>query len=203
MSTGRNLGARGRLVWSSRPSVSIYYAIYGILALVLIAVLIFLEFRISTTSIGSGIFPQSISFRGIVTPYPIELATAALILFIYIAEIVHLAILRASKRYSLYEDGLYLDSGIANLENTYLSSMAFSDARLFRTVWLRLAKRGNIIVDANDGRHLKLELVDRPSDVQAVIRRTLGHPTVRVEGYQPPINETFSENEARNDELPK
>jgi hypothetical protein len=201
--TGRDFGARGKLVWSGRPSVSIYYAIYGIIALILIAILTFLEFWVTRTSIGAGIFPRALSFRGIVVPYPVEVATVAVILLVYLAEVVHLAILRASKKYSLYEDGLYIDLGIVNLENTYLSAMAFSDARLFRTVSLRLAKRGNIIVDLNDERHLQLELVDRPAVVQALIRRTLGHPTVRVEGYQQPMNESFSENEARDDELHK
>jgi hypothetical protein len=148
---------------------------------VVIALLVVFEYWFATsTSIGQTIFPVSISAGGDI-PYPVEVITVVIILIVYLAQIIHLALLRARNKYELYEDGLYVDSGIINLENTFLSPMAFSDARLFRNWAMRLVNRGLIVVDANDGRKFNLLLIERPVVVQDLIRRTLAHPVVRVE----------------------
>ena len=63
---------------------------------------------------------------------------------------------------SLYEDGLYVDSGIVNLQNTFISPVAFSDARLNHAIVSSSRKRGKIIVDANDERHFTLLLLENP-----------------------------------------
>ena len=130
-----------------------------------------------TTSSAKPFFLEV--FGGV--PYPAELATAALILLAYLGEVAKLALLRKRNEYKLYDDGLYIDTGIVNLENVYLSPMAFSDARLFRTLGFRIVKRGNVIVDTNDQRHFQLQLIENPVAVQDLIRRTLGHPIVRLD----------------------
>ena len=167
-------------IWSGRPSVSVYYSVYGAIAIVLAAVLVIIEVWIGNyAKIGETIFPTS--FRGI--PYPAELATVDTISLAYLVEAVSLALLRKRNRYELYDDGLYINTGIVNLENVYLSPMAFSDARLFRTLSLRVVKRGKIIVDTNDQRHFQLLLIENPTVVQNLIRSTLGHPTVRLDKW--------------------
>ena len=201
MNDDNYLAARGRLIWAGKPAVSIFLLIYGIIVALLITILDFLEYFLGSENTSlNRLFPNSLTFRGLHVVFPVELATLSIILIAYVAEVLRLAILRASYKYFLYEDGLYVDSGIINLENTFLSPVAFSDARLFRTASLRLVKRGNITVDANDGRHIELKLVEKPGVVQALIRKTLGRPTVRVEGYQP-INENFNETETRDNKL--
>ncbi|MFI5421359.1 MAG: hypothetical protein ACHQ1H_10375 [Nitrososphaerales archaeon] len=175
-------GSKGKLVWAGRPSVSVFYVLYGVIALVVIAVLVVFEYWFTTyTSIGPTIFPSSISAGGVTIPYPVELLTVLIILIAYLAQITRLALLRARNKYELYEDGLYIDSGIVNLQNTFLSPMAFSDARLFRNWAMRIVNRGLIIVDANDGRKFNLLLIEKAVMVQDLIRRTLAHPVVRVE----------------------
>ena len=87
---------------------------------------------------------------------------SALILLVYLGEVIHLAVLRARHKYELYEDGLYVDSGIVNLQNTYIAPVAFSDARLIMPLSLRVLGRGKIIVDANDERHFTLLLIKNP-----------------------------------------
>jgi hypothetical protein len=155
--------------------------------LVVIVLLIGLEIWFyDSISIGSSVFPRNFVFGGTTIPYPVEIATAILVLLVYIGEVVHLALLRARHKYELYEDGLYVDSGIANLQNIFVAPMAFSDARLIMPWSLRLVKRANIIVDANDDRHFKLFLIENPIEIQNLIRRTLGHPVVRVESPAPP-----------------
>src|SRR5208283_1256332 len=165
------------LVWSGRPSVSIYYGIYGAISITLIALLVIAEIWLGKYKIGQAIFPAKFGDL----PYPVEAATVALILLVYLAEAIRLALLRKRNKYELYADGLYISSGIVNLENVYVSPMAFSDARMFRTLALRVAKRGNIIVDTNDQRHFRLQLIEHPLVVQDLIRGTLGHPTVRLD----------------------
>jgi hypothetical protein len=175
-----SLSSRGTLIWSARPSVSVYYGIYGALALATIVVLVVAELFISRDM--AGIFPSSMIFASILVPYPVELATILIVLVIYLAKVLSLAFLQIRNKYELYEDGLYVDSGIINLENTFIAPMAFSDARLIRTWELRLANRSNILVEANDGRKFLLQLIERGVDIQTMIRRILAHPTVRIEG---------------------
>jgi hypothetical protein len=182
-----HIGGRSNVVWIGRPSVSVFYVLYGLVSLVIALVLVGLElwFASNTTS-GSQLFPGNVVMGGLLIPYPVELATAIIIFLVYLGEAAHLALLRASNKYVLREDGLYVDSGIFHLQNTFLAPMAFSDAKLDLPVSLRMLHRGNIIVDANDNRHFKLLLLRDPVTVQSLIRRTLGHPIVRVESPSPP-----------------
>jgi hypothetical protein len=180
--TKLSIGSRGKLVWADRPSVSVFYALYGLLSLIVIGLLVALELWFSTNATVSGnLLPRNLVLGGITIPYPVEIATATLVLLVYLGEVIHLAFLRARHKYELYEDGLYVDSGIVNLQNTFISPVAFSDARLIMPLSLRLVNRGKIIVDANDERHFTLLLVKNPMVIQNLIRRTLGHPVVRVE----------------------
>ena len=161
--------------------MSAYVAIYGIICLVVAVVLITLEYYLGGISgIGSTIFPSSLVLGTVNLPYPVEVLSTVIILVIFFAEAAKLAFFRARSKYALYDDGLYVDTGIVNLENTFLSPLAFSDARLIRTWSMRIVNRGLIIVDANDGRHFHLRLVKDPIKVQALIRDTLSHPRVKI-----------------------
>jgi hypothetical protein len=181
------IGGKGKQVWFGRPSVSVFYLLYGAVALVILVVLVGLELWFAKNyNIGRVLLPKSISMGGLRVPYPVEIATIIIILAAYLGKVIELAILRARNKYVLREDGLYVDIGIFSLQNTYVAPMAFSDARLNLPVSLRLVKRGNLIVDTNDNRHFKLLLIEDPTTVQNLIRRTLGHPVVRVESPSPP-----------------
>lgn len=181
------IGGKGSQVWFGRPSVSVFYLLYGAISLVIIAALLGLEFWLASyTSIGKTVFPKTFTFGGTTISYPVEVITVIVVVAVYLAEVIQLALLRARNEYVLREDGLYVDTGILNLQNTYVAPMAFSDARLELPITLRLVKRGNIFVDTNDSRHFSLMLIEDPINVQNLIRRTLGHPVVRVESPSPP-----------------
>lgn len=181
------IGGKSKQVWLGRPSVSVFYIIYGIISIAVIAVLVGLELWAGGRIPGGRLlFPKSIAFGGKVIPYPVEVATTTIVIVAYLVKDLQLAILRASHKYVLREDGLYVDRGIFNLQNTFIAPMAFSDARLNLPVSLRLVHRGNIIVDANDNRHFQLLLIKNSVEVQDLIRRTLGHPVVRVDSPSPP-----------------
>ena len=160
-------------LWRGRPSVGSYILIYGIISLIVILALVTIEYSISSY----GVFPNNIG--GI--QYPVELATAIIVIIFFAIKAIQLAIIWATSRYELMSDGLYVNQGVVNLESSFLSAMAFSDARLIRTWSLRIAKRGLIIVEANDGRRFFLNYVKDPMQVQSLIRSTLAHPTVRTE----------------------
>lgn len=177
---------RGKQVWVGRPSVSVFYVLYGIVSLIIIAALVGIELWYSGNSVGRIILPKLVALGAFRMPYPVEIATVVIVLLAYFAEVLRLALLRARNKYELCEDGLYVDQGILNLQNTFVAPMAFSDARLSMPITLRLLKRGNIMVDTNDDRHFKLLLLEDPLTVQGLIRQTLGHPVVRLESPAPP-----------------
>jgi hypothetical protein len=169
-------------VWHGRPSVGAYVIVYGLFAIASIVILVTLEYAASITSpIARGLFPPSTRVGGGLIPYPIEIATTLIIVLLFTYKVVQLTIVWITNKYDLLPDGLYINRGIINLENTFVAPMAFSDARLVRTWLLRLAGRGLIIVEANDGRRFYLRYIENPLEVQSLIRKTLSHPTVRTE----------------------
>jgi hypothetical protein len=181
------IGGKSKQVWFGRPSVSVFYLLYGIVALVIVGILVGLELWAgSRFAAGRALLPKYVSFGGTTIEYPVELVTVLIVVAAYLIKVIQLAILRASHKYILREDGLYVDKGIFNLQNTFIAPMAFSDARLNLPIGLRLVRRGNIIVDANDNRHFQLLLIKDAVVVQDLIRRTLGHPVVRIESPSPP-----------------
>ena len=172
---------KANLVWKGRPAVGSLIAIYGLISIIVIVVLVTIEWYVGNYySIGKQIFPNSITVGSVTIPYPVELATAVIILLVYLGAVVQLLWLRARNSYELYSDGLYVNTGLINLENVYVAPMAFSDARLIRTWVLRLVNKGLIIIDTNDGRHFQLKYIRNAMEVQSLIRQTLGHPSVRI-----------------------
>ena len=181
------IGGKSKQVWFGRPSVSVFYLVYGIVALVIGGILVGLELWAgSRFAAGGALLPKYVTLGGTTIEYPVELVTVLIVVVAYLIKAIQLVILRASHKYILREDGLYVDKGIFNLQNTFIAPMAFSDARLNLPVGLRLVRRGNIIVDANDNRHFQLLLIKDPMMVQDLIRRTLGHPVVRIDSSSPP-----------------
>ncbi len=160
-------------IWAGRPAIGVYLAIYLLVALIAMVVLDFVEFYIG--------LPKGAAISRVYVPYPIQIITDIVIFLVFLSSSFHLLLLRARSKYELYVDGLNINTGIISLQNTYVAPMAFSDARLIRTLLLRLAGRGLIIVDTNDHRHFRLELIKNPMEVQSLIRRALSHPTFRTE----------------------
>lgn len=172
----------GGIVWSGRPAIGVYLALYGILAAVGIAIFVGLElYAAGAVSSISGIFHDPLKLGPVDIPDAVEFVTALIIVVLYLVKVVGLVLLRASNKYELRTDGIYVNRGIANLQNTFISAMAFSDARLTKTIGMRILGRGRIVVEANDGRRFELKMLKDSDQVQAMIRSNLSHPTVRVE----------------------
>jgi hypothetical protein len=170
------------VLWHGKPSIGSYVMIFGLGAIVAIVILVTLEYFASRSSAAArALFPYSVRSGAVLIPYPVEIATAVIVVVIFAIKVLQLAIIWATNTYGLMPDGLYVNQGIINLQNTFVSAIAFTDARLIRTWALRLAGRGLIIVEANDGRRFYLRYIKNPLDAQSIIRRTLSHPTVRTE----------------------
>jgi hypothetical protein len=151
-------------IWHGRPAVGSYVIIFGLMAIVATVILVTFEYAASSSSaIARALLPSSIKIGSTVVPYPFEIATSVIIVVIFLYKVLKLAIIRFTNTYDLLPDGLYINRGIINLENTLIAPVAFSDARLIRTFLLRIAGRGMIIVEANDGRRFYLKFVKNPS----------------------------------------
>ena len=72
-------------------------------------------------------------------------------------------------------------SGRPSRSAPFISAMAFSDAKLIRTLGMRIVGRSMIIVEANDGRKFEMRMLEDGANVQTLIRNNLSHPTVRLE----------------------
>lgn len=176
----------GGVVWHARPSIGSYVVLYGILAAVGVVVLVGLELWAGFNVAGASFLKSSLSAGGIRIPYLVEVITAVLVCAAYLVKVLRLLVVRLENSYELRNDGLYFNRGIANLSDTFLSPMAFSDARLVRTIGMRIVGRSLIVIEANDGRRFELKMIKDGLEVQALIRRNMAHPTVRIEGSQPP-----------------
>jgi hypothetical protein len=175
-------GALGDAVWKGRPSIGVYVLLYGILAAVSAAILVGLEvWTADQSGAVKSIFFASLNAGSLTIPDALEVVTALIVLIAFLAKVVGLVIYRAGHSFELRTDGLYVNRGIANLQNTFISAMAFSDARLIRTLGMRLVRRSTIIIEANDGRRFEMRMLRDGTNVQSLIRNNLSHPTVRME----------------------
>ncbi|MGA2665534.1 MAG: hypothetical protein ABSF83_11365 [Nitrososphaerales archaeon] len=172
----------GDVVWTGRPSIGVYVALYAVVAVLGAAILVALEVRAAdgVASLSGTLF-ASLRLGPVVIPDALEVVTALAVLILFLAKVVGLAIYRAGHSFELRTDGLYFNRGIANLQNVFLSAMAFSDARLLRTLGMRIVGRSTIIVEANDGRRFEMRMLKDGVGVQTLIRSNLSHPTVRIE----------------------
>jgi preprotein translocase subunit SecG len=174
--------ASGGVVWSGKPSISVYLLLYGVAAVVAAAILVLLEvWTGDNVSVMSSLIFSSAKVGSLTIPDVLEVATVLVILVLYLVKVLRLSLYKAGHSYELHTDGLYVNRGIANLQNTFISAMAFSDARLIRSLGMRIVRRSTIIVEANDGRKFEMRMLKDGVNVQTMIRNNLAHPTVRVE----------------------
>ena len=172
----------GDVVWSGRPSIGVYVALYAVLAVLAAAILVGLEvWAADGVASLSGTLFASLKLGPVVVPDAPEVVTVLVVFVLFLAKVVGLAIYRAGHSFELRSDGLYVNRGIANLQNVFLSAMAFSDARLLRTLGMRIVGRSTIIIEANDGRRFEMRMLKDGVGVQTLIRNNLSHPTVRIE----------------------
>jgi hypothetical protein len=195
MILGENMSARAAtgtgqvpsaeaVVWEGRPSIGTVLILYGIMAAAIAILALVAELGLAQASSATSVLTASGTVGSLTIPYALEVLTIGIILIGYLGEVIGLAIFKARNRYELRTDGLYIRTGIANLEDVFVSPMAFSDARLIRPLSARLIGRSTIVVDANDKRRFVMKFIKDGQNVQSLIRRNLAHPVVRLEQGQ-------------------
>lgn len=174
--------ATGEVVWAGRPSIGVYVALYGILSAIVAALLVGAEVFTGdrVPGIGGAMF-ASLKLGSFAIPDFVEVVTILVVLIFFLVKVVQLVIYKVGHSYELHTDGIYVNRGIANLQNTFISAMAFSDARLVRTLGMRIVGRSLIVIEANDGRKFDMRMLKDGLNVQTLIRSNLSHPTVRVD----------------------
>jgi hypothetical protein len=170
------------VVWKGRPSIGVFIALYGVLALVTMGLIaafgIWGSYNLPSIA---PILRASLRVGPVSVPYAVEIGAAIIIFLLFLVKAIRLSIFKASHLYELRVDGLRLARGLVNLEDDYISAVAFSDARLIRTLEMRIVGRGLIIIEANDERRFEMRMIKDAAKVQSLIRRTLSHPTVKID----------------------
>ena len=170
------------VVWKGRPSIGVFVGLYGALTLLVIGLIA--VFGIWGSYNLPSIAPflrASLRVGSASVPYVVEIGVATIVFILFLIKVIRLSIFKASHSYELRVDGLRLGKGLVNLEDDYISAVAFSDARLIRTLEMRIVGRGLIIIEANDERRFEMRMIKDAVNVQALIRRTLSHPTVKID----------------------
>jgi hypothetical protein len=174
--------ATGNVVWSGKPSIGVYVLLYGVVSAAVAAILVGLEVYAGdqVPALGNALF-ASLKVGSLTIPDLFEVITILILLVYFLIKVLQLSLYKAGHSYELHTDGIYVNRGIANLQNTFISAMAFSDARLIRSLGMRIVGRSLIIIEANDGRKFEMKMLKDGVNVQTLIRSNLSHPTVRID----------------------
>jgi membrane protein YdbS with pleckstrin-like domain len=91
-----------------------------------------------------------------------------------------LAILRASHRYVLRQSSLDIGRGILTRRIFTVSAAGFSDLEVVQGIGGRILNMGNIVMETDSRRDLKLIMIHDPMDVASRIRQVMSTPMVRI-----------------------
>ena len=155
------------VLWRGRPWVTPSIAIRGVVAVIVAALLTWLEY-----SYGYA------GFQVIFIPliYVTNLLIAALWL---ISALRHL-LLRRSNKYTLRKGSLEVEIGIASTRTFVVSATGFSDLEVITGVMDRILNVGSIIVRSDAGRQVVLKKVRNPTMISSMVRDVMTSPIVRV-----------------------
>jgi uncharacterized membrane protein YdbT with pleckstrin-like domain len=120
--------------------------------------------------------------------FPVLALTYAVILLVWMVSVLHLLVIRASSVYTLRASSLEIRHGILGKKIFTISAAGFSDLEVIQSIWGRILHVGNIIVETDSHRDLRLAKVRDPVPVSAMIRRVMTAPMVRVEPGSMPQN---------------
>ena len=99
---------------------------------------------------------------------------------IWLAGALSLAILRASHKYVLRQSSLDIGRGILTRKIFTVSASGFSDLEVVQGIGGRILNMGNIVMETDSRRDLKLIMIRDPMEVAAKIRQVMTAPMVRI-----------------------
>jgi hypothetical protein len=111
---------------------------------------------------------------------PLLLLTYLLIFLLWVVSALNLAALRASSAYTLRGSSLEIAHGILGKKIFTLSAAGFSDLEVIQGLSGRVLNMGDIIMETDSRRDLRMRRVRDPIKVSAMIRQVMTTPMVRI-----------------------
>jgi uncharacterized membrane protein YdbT with pleckstrin-like domain len=111
---------------------------------------------------------------------PVLYATLAIIFLIWLVGSMRLAIIRATHKYTLRGSSLEIQQGLLSKRIFTVSAAGFSDLEVIKSITGRILNMGNIMVETDSHRDLRLINIRDPVKVAALIRQVMTVPTVRI-----------------------
>jgi membrane protein YdbS with pleckstrin-like domain len=100
--------------------------------------------------------------------------------FVWLLGALDLAILRASHKYVLRGSSLDIGRGILTRRIFTISDAGFSDLEVVQGIGGRILNMGNIVIETDSKRDLKLIMIHDPTEAAAKIRQVMTTPMVRI-----------------------
>lgn len=169
-------GPPSSMLWVGRPWILPAAVARTIVVIVVGALIIWLEFATGTAN--DTIFGFST-----------VLWTALVFLVVWLISLAGFLVERATNLYTLKNDSLEIQSGIATSRSVVLVASGFSDLEVVRGIAGRIFGYGDIVIrmqSERDSQKVMAKIRD-PLKVGEQIRYVMGRPVVRVESQlQPP-----------------
>jgi uncharacterized membrane protein YdbT with pleckstrin-like domain len=102
---------------------------------------------------------------------------------IWLISMLELLVFRASNNYILRQEGLEVKHGILRLHSFVVTHAGFGDLLVYRSIGGRIFGYGELTVNSQGEREIKLRLVHSPTQVADMLRDIMGKPIVRVESH--------------------
>jgi len=164
------------VLWMGRPWIVPAAVARTLVVLLVGLLLVWVEYFTETA--GDTIFGISI-----------VLLTVVVFFLVWLVGLVGLLVERATNLYTLKNDSLEIQTGIATSRNVVLVASGFSDLEVIRGIAGRIFEYGNIVVrmqSERDSQKVMIKVRD-PLKVAEQIRYVMGRPVVRMESQlQPP-----------------
>jgi uncharacterized membrane protein YdbT with pleckstrin-like domain len=155
------------VVWEGHPWVVPRLAGFTLVLLVIGVLLTWFEFRVGDAL--THFF--SIPLIGL---------TYGIIGVLWLIGALDLAILRASRKYTLRQSSMDIARGILSRKTFTLSAAGFSDLEVVQGIEGRLLDMGDIVMETDSRRDLRLKMIHDPMNVAAKIRSVMATPMVRL-----------------------
>jgi uncharacterized membrane protein YdbT with pleckstrin-like domain len=172
-------GPPSSVLWTGRPWIVPAAVARAIVVLVVGVLLVWVEYFTGTASE---------TFFGL----SIVLWTVLVFFLVWLVGLIGLLIERATNRYTLKNDSLEIQTGIATSRTVVLVASGFSDLEVIRGIAGRIFGYGDIVIRMQSERDSQkvMAKVQDPLKVGEQIRYVMGRPVVRVESQLQPPSQT-------------
>ncbi|HEX7482642.1 MAG TPA: PH domain-containing protein [Candidatus Bathyarchaeia archaeon] len=169
MTSNNKLLSSTDVVWAGKPWI-VPAAVLRTFAVFVVAILFF------WLELFSGVASDGI------VGLPIWFWTFLVFGLIWLISVFELLIFRLSNSYVVRQDGLEIKRGIIRLHSFVVTPSGFGDMLVNQSLGGRIFGYGDIIVNSQGEREIRLRLVHHPFKVSDMMRNIMGKPIVRIEG---------------------